>query len=110
MGDTMTNEDDVRRVLGHLREAPLLMPYLHYGVSFHELRKVLDGNEERTRWALHVLNIRKQAEYLTNCSPDHYRAFATPQVRPPFSDKWMINRTGGIRVGRLVAETKGASQ
>jgi hypothetical protein len=89
---TMTNEDDVRRVLARLREAPLLMPYLHYDVPFHALRKVLDGNDDRTRWALHVLCTRGQAEYLTHTSPDCYRAFATPTAPPPIDDEWMITR------------------
>lgn len=77
----MTDEGDVQRVLEKLREAPLFMPYVHYSVSFYELCKAL-GDEDRTRWALHVLCTRGKAQYETHCSPDHYSAFA--ELPAPF--------------------------
>lgn len=95
-----TNESDVERVLGRLREAHKFMPYLHESVPYHALRKVVDDDEDRARWALHILCTRGLAEYLTHCSPDHYRAFAVVEPPSPGLDDWMINRMLKGQVGR----------
>ena len=78
----MAVDDDAQRILARLREAPLLMPYLHYSVSIDVLLRVLSGDQARTRAALAVLVQRRDAEYLENCSPDHFRAFAVMAPMP----------------------------
>lgn len=70
-----------RRTLERLREAPLLMPHLHYSVGAHEIVKML-GSRDRAQRALVTLVQAGKVRYLENCSPDHYQAYAEVQGGP----------------------------
>ena len=71
---------DKRRVLEHMQSTRKFMPYLHESVGAHEIVKLL-GSRDRAWRALVALVQDRKIQYLENCSPDHYQAFA--EVSPP---------------------------
>lgn len=73
-------DSDKRRVLEYLKEAPKFMPYLHEERSAGSVVRLL-GSRDRAMRALVALVQDQKIEYLENCSPDHFRAFA--EVAPP---------------------------
>lgn len=76
---------DKRRVLEYLQSSRKFMPYLHESMPAHGAEKLL-GSRDRAQRALVALVQDRKIQYLENCSPDHYQAFAEMPPPPAIPD------------------------